>query len=645
MSTGSTAHHDLEVSRSDGAAPSRHGTTYLWTTAIGCLFVLLCVTGVAMMTAYSPSVSTAWASVFYLQDQLPAGWVVRGLHRFASDGLIIVCAGYLLHRILTRRYEPPRTRQWWFAIAFVGLAMGAALTGALLPWDQKAYWGTTVRVNIASLAPVVGRELRTLLLGGSEPGQLTLTRFFTLHVAIFPFVFYLALRLRRRNAATLCAPCGEENESVPCGSPDGQARRKAYRGMVRLAVVSVCLVAAAYTHYVLGSPYLHAPADASILDYPARPEWYNLFLFQWLKSFTTGDAEVFAAVVAPGLLTVFLASLPWWPCLLPRRVGHSLAATFVLALFMATGYLTLAAIWDDMPPTAQHVADLRKKQQQDGVLTSLESRDLQAYEFQIKRARAAFEANRAIELAREYGVPPEGPLALMRNDPELQGPRLFAAHCASCHRYHGHNGLGITPEAPPTSSDLAGYGTRGWIRALLENPMADTRFGLMKKPDGKPAHTRMRNWTNDQREDALSDADRAALESNFDAVAAYLADEALHPGQVAAGDGEDELLLRGRSYFMATCNECHTYRGDQEGTRRAPEMFGYASIEWIKGMISEPDHDTRYRSRGLQPAQMPGFGKKLTPAEISLIARWLHGPALKEGFSASEKPSPGSGQS
>ncbi len=615
---------------------ARHGTTYLWTTAIAALFALLCVTGVAMMTVYSPSVATAWASVFYIQDQMTTGWLVRGLHRFASDGLIVVCTGYVLHRILTRRYAPPRTRQWWLALGFLQLAMGAALTGALLNWDQKAYWGTTVRVNIASLVPVVGHELRTLILGGPELGQLTLTRFFTLHVAVLPLLFYLALRARHRDAAGLCKPCGEAPDRTRTEPHDGRIRVRAYRGAVRLMVVIGCFTAAIYSQYAMGDAHLHAPADASALDYPARPEWFNLFLFQWLKNFTTADAEVLGAIIIPGILSAMLTVLPWCPRLLTKRLGHALATAFVLSLLAATAYLTVTAVQDDMPPSEARLASVREKETQKITLTSRESRDLHAHEFQIKLKRAAFEANRAMALARLHGVPPEGPLTLMHSDPDVQGPRLFAAHCASCHRYDGHDGLGLTPGTPATSSDLAGFGTRDWIRAFLENPMANTHFGLMKKPDGSPAHTRMKKWTNGQREDASSDADREALRASFDAVSAYLADEAVQPGRLAANKETGDLLSRGRAYFMSTCNECHTYRGEQEGTRHAPEMFGYGSVAWIEGMIAQPDHETRYRNKGRQPAQMPRFETTITPEQITLLARWLHDSAAKSTSTAQD---------
>ena len=75
---------------------------------------------------------------------------------------------------------------------------------------------------------------------------------------------------------------------------------------------------------------------------------------------------------------------------------------------------------------------------------------------------------------------------------------------------------------------------------------------------------------------------------------------------------------------MDTCNECHSYRGERSGTLKAPEMWGYGSIDWIAGMIADPAHDTRYRSRGKECAQMPAFRDQLRERDRRLIAEWLH---------------------
>ncbi|MCH7872264.1 MAG: c-type cytochrome, partial [Planctomycetes bacterium] len=259
--------------------------------------------------------------------------------------------------------------------------------------------------------------------------------------------------------------------------------------------------------------------------------------------------------------------------------------------------------------------------------------DHRSASFQEKRAKAHVRAARASELAAQQGIPPLGPLELLANDPVTRGPELFAANCASCHRYDGHDGLGRVPTDPATSSDLAGFATREWVRGLLTNPMDERYFGRMKKPGGEPAHTRMARFI----EDATEEGDNgAALSFDVQAVSAYLEYESVCPGpwkdgaacaawlQFAPDADDPPIYPDGRRIFMNVCNECHSYDGGRSGTTRAPEMLGYGSVGWIERFIADPSHESLYRSRGREPAQMPAFSDRLSQRDRSLIARWLH---------------------
>jgi mono/diheme cytochrome c family protein len=113
--------------------------------------------------------------------------------------------------------------------------------------------------------------------------------------------------------------------------------------------------------------------------------------------------------------------------------------------------------------------------------------------------------------------------------------------------------------------------------------------------------------------------------------------------QSAIGNADESLIGKGRAYFLATCNECHTYAGESSGTIHAPEMRGYGSVEWIERMIENPADDTLYRSTGKEPAQMPAFKDKLTQQERHLLAVWLHGTRL-EPIAPSESHRPPAGR-
>ena len=107
----------------------------------------------------------AWASVAYIQDQLTLGWFVRGLHSFGSSALIVVAGLHLLQVLLFGAYRRPRELNWMVGLALFGVVALFALSGYLLPWDQKGYWAKLVEATITGSAPVVGGAAQQLIAG------------------------------------------------------------------------------------------------------------------------------------------------------------------------------------------------------------------------------------------------------------------------------------------------------------------------------------------------------------------------------------------------------------------------------------------------------------------------------------------------
>lgn len=613
-----------------------------WSNVWGGVSVLLfgvqLVTGVMLMTVYSPSTASAWGSVWYIQTQVPYGWLIRGLHHFTSDALLIVIALHVVQMIVVRSYRSARGSVWRITLGLLAVTLALSLTGHLLPWDQEGYWGTTVRVNILSRTPVIGAALRSLVLGGSELGQLTITRFYTLHVVVLSGLAAVLLVWRWRANRRMAL---ESTTDAATLTSETYVTGQLFRDTVVFALVIACVVGAlAYARIGLHSELLGAPADATTTNYAARPEWHTLFLFQWLKYFEGASTEMVGAILIPGLIALVFFLFPWVDRSDRRGGGRIAVLVLTTVILIGVGSLSYLAIQSDRSPNAAIVSAVAEKLTSGEPLNEEESRARRALKFNQQRKHARHLAQRSLELAAAHGIPPSGPLELLRNDPRTRGPILFSAHCAACHRFDGHDGLGNTIAEPATSSDLAAYASRGWIRGLLTDPMADRYFGLMKKPDGTPAHTRMRQFMNELRDDNASDDAKTELSANLDAVAAYLEDESGSPGRLA-DVGADEhaeldenilaipdaaLLIRGRRFFMSVCNECHSYDGERDGTFKAPEMMGYGSVGWIELMIADPAHETRYRSKGKQKARMPAFADQLSQQERLLIARWLHTP-------------------
>lgn len=165
------------------------GGASLWHTfgsvAAG-LFVLEAITGILLATAYTPSATAAWASVAYIQDQLTLGWFVRGLHSFGSSALIVIAGVHMLQALLFGAYRRPRELNWMVGLLLFGVVAIFALSGYLLPWDQKGYWAKLVEATIAGSAPLVGSAAQRFIQGGAAFGNLTLTRAYALHAMALP---------------------------------------------------------------------------------------------------------------------------------------------------------------------------------------------------------------------------------------------------------------------------------------------------------------------------------------------------------------------------------------------------------------------------------------------------------------------------
>jgi ubiquinol-cytochrome c reductase cytochrome b subunit len=388
--------------------------------ALAVALALQALTGWLMATYYAPSSTTAWASVAYIQQEVTLGWFIRGLHSMGATLVVVLVLAHLVHAIASGAYATTLRRNWLVGIVLLGLVLAFALTGYLLPWDQKGYWATQVATSLVGETPFVGDFARRVLQGGGDYGNLTLTHFYAVHAMLLPALtatlVVVHLRWSRRAATTPWWP--------------DEAWRDAIAGAL---VISVAYALVGHTH---GAP-LEAPADPSS-QYDARPEWYFVPLFQLLKYFP-GRLETVGALGTPLVLGALLVALPT----APRRPAVMMVGA-VLAAALALG---VRAKLDD----ARNVA------------------------YQKGRARADADARRALELARK-GVPPAGGMAVYENDPLVRARRIFGERCAGCHVLEGSG-----EEKGPL---LTGWSSRAWLTDFLTQPDAPRYFGRSKKLHG-----------------------------------------------------------------------------------------------------------------------------------------------------------------
>ena len=168
---------------------------WLYTLGSATLFVALNqgITGILLTIYYVPTPDQAYDSVQYITTQVPAGWLIRGLHHYGASAMVVLTVLHMLRVIWYGSYKFPREVTWFTGVGLLLIVLGFGFTGYLLPWDQKAFWATTVGTRIASVTPGIGDMLLRIMRGGEELTAVTLARFFGVHVWVLPAILLTLL--------------------------------------------------------------------------------------------------------------------------------------------------------------------------------------------------------------------------------------------------------------------------------------------------------------------------------------------------------------------------------------------------------------------------------------------------------------------
>jgi len=498
------------------------------------------LSGIGLAFSYSASVPAAWASVARI-EQSTLGHLLRSLHSNGATFLLAVCALHLLQTALYGAYRAPREVTWWLGLCLLFLLLAFCLTGSLLPWDERGYWATRVTLGIAGTAPMMGQSLERLASGGQEFGNLTLTRFFALHAMLLPLLLVAfaaahVAAMRRHGVKPLREPVGSEPFWPKQALYD--------------AAFSLLLLAALLALSLQSGAPLQGPADPGGAANP-RPDWYFRPLFELLKLMPAG-LEAWGTFGVPLLAAAFLFALPFIDRSARRRLPVLIA---IVGGFLAAAGLGIASYRSD----------------------AASPRFAQAQAMANKRAR------RALELARTMGVPPDGALALLQNQPEERGARLFSFACIECHTVHGSGGK----KAPR----LDRYLSRSWIHGALAHPEAPDYYGNAKISGMEPYEN-------------LGEEKLALLTDFLFALRSKAPD--------------DPSLESGRRlYKQAGCGECHSLAAGKDAG--GPTLFRYGSADWLRGLLRDPGSPSYYDVQN----KMPDFGNRLAPEQIDDLVAFL----------------------
>jgi quinol-cytochrome oxidoreductase complex cytochrome b subunit len=304
------------------------------------LFGIQVVTGTLLTLYYKPTPDAAYESVQFVTSDVSFGWLIRSLHHWAANLMILFVALHLLRVFFQAAYKYPRELTWVIGGGLLLVTLGFGFTGYLLPWDQRAYWATVVGTDIAGSVPLVGDSLLQLLRGGPDVTGDTMSRFFGIHVLVLPLALasLMAAHLVLVHQLGLANPRKPEPR-VRTAEDDAEPLRPFYPNYLLDEIVAWYVILAILV--VLASLF---PAgleeQANQLQTPAhiKPEWYYLAVYQLLKVIPR-TAAVLAPIIGIGVLLVW-PFLDRSPEVLARRrklvVG---AATLVLvAMIVLTVY-------------------------------------------------------------------------------------------------------------------------------------------------------------------------------------------------------------------------------------------------------------------------------------------------------------------
>ncbi|HUV97131.1 MAG TPA: cytochrome b N-terminal domain-containing protein [Acidobacteriaceae bacterium] len=366
------------------------------------LFLILVTTGIALMFYYRPYPPQAYQDMKDLQFVVFMGPFLRAMHRWAAHAMVVCVFLHMCRVFYTASYKKPRQFNWVVGVLLLLITLGLSFTGYLLPWDQLAYWAITVGTNIGSYAPIIGGQVREILLGGHTVGEAALIRFYVLHVAILPSLMILLTivhfwRIRKDGGlsrplwklkpkapealVTIGAPAQSAPLNTVAASPD-----KTY-GLMEVvtgkpifetitpeeeedAVFSypyaffreAIALMVTVTSIMAISLFFHAPleelANPAKTPNPAKAPWYFLGLQELVS-----HSALLGGVVAPALMVLALLAIPYFDRNPSRRPSDRKWAIWLFTIFVVAN-LVLIVIgtffrgpgWAFIPPWVHVVA-------------------------------------------------------------------------------------------------------------------------------------------------------------------------------------------------------------------------------------------------------------------------------------------------
>ncbi len=321
------------------------------------LALVLLITGVLLMFRYDASVERAYTSIQNLETQVAFGALIRGLHHWSANLLIVTTFLHLIRVFLTGGFKQGRTTNWLIGVILLLLVVAFNFTGYLLPWDQLAFWAITVGTSLLSYVPVVGAAISNFLLAGPEVGQGALRNFYAIHVAVLPAIMIILLSYhfwKVRKDGGISQPISKERTRVE--------RLTTIPHLVQKEFAAAVVVITAVTIFAMLVPApLEALANPSHPPNPAKAAWYFMGLQELLL-----HMHPLAAMLLPGIVLAAIAAIPYWDkreedigVYFRSKVGTGTAVIgAILGIALPPVLVIVDEYWLDLPALMPNISTL-----------------------------------------------------------------------------------------------------------------------------------------------------------------------------------------------------------------------------------------------------------------------------------------------
>lgn len=426
---------------------SAGASAWIKTTAgiVAMLLAVQIVTGTLMAFYYVPSTEVAHTSVAYIEKVLPAGSWIRAVHHYGSQWLTLFLVLHLAQMFWRASYRT-RPIAWLVTVFLLVLVLAGGVTGYSLPWDARAFSGTSVADGVVAGIPFLGSVMHRWLAGGTEISTITLSRFFGLHVLVVP-AFVLVI-ITSRLFIFRESEMNSSTENLNCETWQRQqfARHSIAAGLVFIALA-------------LFSIKYHAPLGPSANEvaagYMPRPGAQFLWLFQMLKYLPGGIASI-VAVLVPTLILVGLVLLPYLDAKERRKHPGSLPSRNVSAVLFICGGLLIASL-----TAMAYISDARDP----GVHAQLEQQAAEEAAFRAEPFKPLTPRSAETSAPAAIDSNTDATKAITADMP----PASFTKRCASCHGSRGQGAksfpslIGVSAKPRRTVNDII---------SLLNDPTA-----------------------------------------------------------------------------------------------------------------------------------------------------------------------------